>query len=248
MNAFSDILTAIGLFVILFAAFETGFRAGRKARGEGEGSGGQIGAIQGAVLGLLGLLLAFTFAAAGTRFFERQDLITTEANAIGTATLRADLLAEPHRSSLRNTLQEYTQRRVELSSRLRTGIVPSELAEIDAQLERIWAAAIAGVNDRPNTIVGVLPPVNDVIDLHTSRLSASRKKLPLLVWGVLIGCSLLAQGVMGYGAGVGRHRRAPLTISLTLLVGASLWITYDLDNPRGGLLRLNDAPLQALKF
>jgi hypothetical protein len=42
----------------------------------------QVGPIQGAILGLLGLLLAFSFAATGARFLEWQDLIVQEANAI----------------------------------------------------------------------------------------------------------------------------------------------------------------------
>ena len=51
------------------------------------------------------MLLAFSFAAAGARFLERQDLIVQEANAIGTAYLRADLLDEPYRSELRAALK-----------------------------------------------------------------------------------------------------------------------------------------------
>ena len=97
-------------------------------------------------------------------------------------------------------------------------------------------------------MLGVLPPINDVIDLHSTRIAAGRKHLPGLVVGLLIACSLLALAVIGYGGGIGGHRRAPLTVSLTLLIGLSLWITIDLDHPRAGLLRLSDDPLRALRF
>jgi hypothetical protein len=90
--------------------------------------------------------------------------------------------------------------------------------------------------------------VNDVIDLHTTRLAAGRKRIPVLIMAVLIASSLLAMAVIGYGSGIGGRRRPALTISLTLVVGASLWITYDLDHPRAGILQLNDAPLRALRF
>ena len=103
-----DLSVAAGLVVLLLAALEAGFRAGRRAASEADGrSSGQVGAVQGALLGLLGLLLAFSFAAAGGRFLEKQDLIVQEANAIGTAWLRADLLEEPHRSELRAALQRF---------------------------------------------------------------------------------------------------------------------------------------------
>jgi hypothetical protein len=97
-------------------------------------------------------------------------------------------------------------------------------------------------------ILGVLVPVNEVIDLHSTRLAAGRKHLPRPVMGLLIVCSMLATGVIGYGCGLGGRRRAPLTVSLAILIGMALWITVDLDHPRAGLLRLSDAPLEALKL
>jgi len=97
-------------------------------------------------------------------------------------------------------------------------------------------------------MMGVLPPVNEVIDLHATRLAAGYKHVPSLVMGLLVSCSALAIGVIGYACGLGRRRRVPLTMSLAVLVGAALWITIDLDHPRAGLLILNDAPLKALRF
>jgi hypothetical protein len=244
-----EALVAAGLLALLLVALEGGFRAGCRAVREGDtAASGQVGAVQGAVLGLLGLLLAFSFAAAGARFLERQDLIVAEANAIGTSFLRADLLDEPERSQLRAALERYTQHRLELSARLARGLQPSDLAEIGRLHAGIWSAAVAGVRARPAAMVSVLPPVNEVIDLHSIRLAAGRKHLPSLVLGMLIASSALAVAVIGYGCGLAGRRRAPMTVSLALLIGAGLWITIDLDHPRGGLMRLSDAPLQALGF
>ncbi len=241
---------AAGLLALLSLALELGFRSGRRASAKEPDAraAGQVGAIQGAVLGLLGLLLAFSFSAAGARFLERQDLIVQEANAIGTATLRADLLEAPHASALRAALRRYTEHRIAVAGHLRTGLEPDDVAEVDRLQADIWRAATAGIAPRPEAILGVLPPVNDVLDLHSLRLAAGRKHLPLLVLGLLIACSGLAMAVIGFGCGLGGRRRAPLTVSLTLLIGATLWITIDLDHPRAGLLQLSDAPLRALKF
>ncbi|HXK22195.1 MAG TPA: hypothetical protein VMS55_05900 [Myxococcota bacterium] len=54
--------------------------------------------------------------------------------------------------------------------------------------------------------------------------------------------------MIGYGCGVGENRRAPMSLSLTLLISLALWITIDLDYPRRGMIRLSDAPLEALRF
>jgi hypothetical protein len=244
-----DLSIAVGLFGALLVALEIGFRFGRRAAGESDTrAAGQVGAVQGAVLGLLGLLLAFSFAAAGGRFLERQDLIVEEANAIGTASLRADVLDEPHRSDLRAALKRYTEHRLELSGQLRTGLGSEAAVEIERLQARIWAAARAGVAAKPAATLAVLPPVNEVIDLHSTRVAAGRKHLPTLVMGLLVACSLLAITVIGYGCGLGGHRRAALTVPLAFLIGTALWITIDLDHPRAGLMRLSDAPLEALKF
>ena len=48
--------------------------------------------MEGVIFGLLSLLIAFTFSGAASRFERRRDLIVQEANAIGTAYLRIDLL------------------------------------------------------------------------------------------------------------------------------------------------------------
>src|SRR5690242_12223505 len=107
MALLSDLLVALALLILFLIALELGFRRGRRAAAADPQASPQVSAVLGALLGLLGLLLAFSFAAAGTRFLERQDLIVTEANAIGTAYLRADMLSAPHREALRTALKDY---------------------------------------------------------------------------------------------------------------------------------------------
>ena len=244
-----DVAMAAGLFALLLVVLECGYRAGRReARDAHPVAGAQIGTIQGAVLGLLGLLLAFSFAAAGSRFLERQDLITQEANSIGTAYLRADLLEPPHRADLRAALRRYTEHRVAASARLRGIPDPAVLAEVERLHAEIWRAASAGVAARPAVALAVLGPVNEVIDLHATRIAAGRKHLPLPVTFLLVTCSMLAIGVIGYGNGLGGERVAPLTVPLAFLIGSALWITIDLDHPRAGLIRLSDAPLADLRL
>jgi hypothetical protein len=87
-----------------------------------------------------------------------------------------------------------------------------------------------------------------VINLHTTRLAAARKHLPLPVMSLLIGCSALSIGVIGFGCGLSGQRSRMMTGALVLLITATLWITVDLDHPRAGLLQLNDAPLAELNL
>lgn len=249
MLLLEDLAIAFGLFALLLAALEAGFQRGRRSlQDRDDGSSAQIGSIQGAILGMLGLLLAFSFAAASARFLERQDLIVREANAIRTSYLRADLLDEPQRSELRAALQSYTEHRIAVFAGRPGGVDPGALAEVERLHERIWRGAVGGVTGRLAVAQAVLTPINDVIELHATRLAAARKHIPGLVLALLIACSALALAVIGYGSGLGGRRRVPLTLSLALLISAALWITIDLDYPRRGLIRLSDAPLQQLHF
>jgi hypothetical protein len=64
------------------------------------------------MLGLLAFLLAFTFGMAASRFELRRELVLDEANAIGTAYLRAALVPEPHRTEIRTFLRDYVDSRL----------------------------------------------------------------------------------------------------------------------------------------
>jgi hypothetical protein len=62
-------------------------------------------------------LVGFAFSGAASRLTNRIDLIVKEANALGTAYLRADTIAEPQRGKLKAALKEYCADRVTLLSR-----------------------------------------------------------------------------------------------------------------------------------
>src|SRR5205085_6832202 len=89
-------------------------RRAKRAERESEPSIAQEGYLLGGVLGLLALMLAFTFGMALNRYEARRQLVTQEANAIGTAYLRAQLLDEPYRGSLSKLLVVYTENRIRL--------------------------------------------------------------------------------------------------------------------------------------
>lgn len=247
MIVLQELGSSVVLLLLLGASLEIGFRVGkRSAAGREMPEGPNLGAIQGAILGLLALLLGFSFAGAAARFMERQDLIVKESSAIGTAYLRADLLGEPHRSELRSSLAEYVEHRLRVSATLRQGLAEESKAEIDGFHARIWKAARDGVAERPATMEVVLLPVNELIDLHTARLAASRKHLPPLVLGLLVASSAMSMGVIGYGCGLTRQRSLIMAGSLAFLIGISLWTTIDLDHPRSGVIQLSDTTLREL--
>lgn len=242
-----EVVTFVGLTGSVLGVMEWSYRVGRGHRESHSADRGQLGTIQGAILGLLALLLGFAFAGASARFVERQDVIVSEANAIGTAYLRADLLPTPHDQQLRDVLRRYTDVRIEFfeDNRLRHwSEIQAETARLHAEM---WSIAQHSAAEQPLLAMTVLPPVNEVIDLHTTRVAAMRRHLPLVIMALLVVCAWIAIATVGYGCGLGGQRTFWATTALGLLIALVLWITFDLDYPRRGLIRINQQPILELR-
>lgn len=98
----------------LLAALEGGYRVSlrrckRREEQDGEDGGGSLELTS--MFALLGLILAFTYAFTVSRHEGRRQAMIAEANALGTALLRAGLVAEPGRGELRRALLEYARTR-----------------------------------------------------------------------------------------------------------------------------------------
>jgi len=106
--AMMTILAFSGFLLAMLAVCELGRRFGmaRIAR-DPDGLAKGMGAADGAVFALLGLLLAFTFSGAASRFEDRRHLVTAEANAIGTAYLRVDLLSPAVQPAMKDLFRRY---------------------------------------------------------------------------------------------------------------------------------------------
>ena len=103
----------------------------------------------------------------------------------------------------------------------------------------------------PPDLHRVREPVADVADMllesETPPQHDELRRLPKVVLGLLIACSMLSMAVIGYGCAIGGGTRRPwLNASLAVLMAATLWTTIDLDHPRAGVIRLSDAPLEQL--
>src|SRR6185295_11481877 len=101
---------ALGLSLAMIGLMLTGRRIGKSVKDEST-KPANVGAIEGAVFALLGLLIAFTFSSGISRFESRRQLIVEEANYIGTAFLRIDLLPQEEQPEMRNLFRSYLDSR-----------------------------------------------------------------------------------------------------------------------------------------
>ena len=234
------LLMAAGAGQLLRRAQE---RRARRKNSESEPSVAQEGYLLSSALGLLGLLLAFSFGMVLNRYEARRELVTTEANAIGTAYLRAQLLDEPHRSRLSNLLISYTDNRIKLA----TADDPKPyFAANDRLLTEIWAA----VSDARESALShglttaLLITFNEVIDLDTERKIAWRLRVPTEVLFLLLVFLAVTAGVVGHQVDGPRGKRAALV--LFALLAVSITVITDINRPMAGRARESQEAMRML--
>ena len=235
------IIIFLASIVALVAASEMGHRLGLRAAGEAN-----VSTLEASVLGLLALMLSFTFAMALTRFDARRDALLNEANAIGTAALRAGLLPAPHAAESLKLFRDYVQVRLDLTKR-----VPTQ-AEFDAAIARsneiqtaLWRQAKAAMaKDNAMAPTGLyIQALNETFDNQEKRLTAFRTRVPSIVLMALYGISIVAIGFAAYASGLERRRwRLPVYVT-ALLVAAVILLIQDIDRPSGGFVAVSQQPM-----
>src|SRR5262245_44997479 len=108
-------LIAVSVFIALVVCLEIGYRIGTKRVKTIPSAFEGFGAIEGAVFGIFGLLLSLSFFGASTRLDARRQLIVTEANAIGSAYMRVDVLPNVEQPEVRRLFREYLDERIRIS-------------------------------------------------------------------------------------------------------------------------------------
>ena len=226
-----------------------GIRVGRRIRGRlSDGERTQLYGMQASLLGLLALLLGFSFAMAETRFDLRKQLVIDESNAIGTARLRAGVIGDERAQRMQRLLDDYVAARLR-GHRARDDAGLQRAIDESVRLQReLWAGVTGLARERPQSLpVSLLmQSVNEVIDLHTKRVAAGRNHVPAPVLVMLLAVAAVTMGWVGAGVGVGQRRGAATTLVLSLLVSLVVGVIVDLDQPRGGLIRVSQTPLTEL--
>ena len=151
-----SLLFGIALFLGMLILLEIGWRIGiRRWAKDPEGARAGVGTVEGAVFALLGLLIAFTFSAAASRFDARRQLIIEETNDIGTAYLRLDLLPAEAQPGLREKFREYVDARLEVYRKLPDIAAAKEERTYQGQPA---AGGKSGANRLPPAEPRALPP------------------------------------------------------------------------------------------
>jgi hypothetical protein len=222
-----------------------GVVAGRRLRAHADTLREPFGVLQAALLGLVALILAFGLTLAVGRYDARRAAVVETANAIGTTYLRAQMLQEPMRTRSLEQLERYTDVTIRLSES-----VPGSQAARDAiadgeRLQRtLWRLAGEALARSPTDSAPCLyvETLNEMIDMQTVQVSALNNRVPNAVLTVEVLGASVALGLLALYLAI--LARGVLSVVLAAaFVSVLLLITFDLDRPVRGLVRVPDTSL-----
>jgi hypothetical protein len=234
-------LVAITLFILLITFYFLGYRLRtRTLKKTTEHTVEDLGAINGTLLGLLALLLAFTFGMSNSRYDTRRQLVIEEANNIGTVILRTDIYPDSIRSLLRNHLRDYVDARIAF---YQAGMnIEKTVAEYNRASEignKIWslAAAYARVDDITTRTSELIPALNAMIDVTTTRRAAGEATIPDSIMYFLFALCLCSSFLLGYDR---KNKFDWIVVTgFALMLSATVFTIIDLDRPRSGLIDMD---------
>lgn len=245
----SGLIAAILLVSMVAAMFGGRALAGRRARRTSEEGKSQTLAVQGSLLAILGLLLGFTFSLALGRYDTRSQAVVDEANAIGTAWLRTDLLPEGAREEARALMVKYTE------FRAKAGEVPAHqearrsgmVATAQKTFDQLWALSAATARDERGPVaLAFTNSLNDMIDQLSARDAAIGRHVPEPVLLLLYGTFILLGWVLGLASAQTGVRPGPAVYAMLVLIVGLVFVIIDLDRPRRGIIEVDQGPIRSL--
>jgi CDP-diglyceride synthetase len=241
--AWSVLAFGFVLFLLQLGAHEIGYRFGRRRAAGGAAPAESVGVVVGGMLALLAFVLALTLSFANNSFSERRAGTLAEANAIGTAWLRAQAIGGPRGSEIARLLEQYTQLRIAF---VRADNDPAELDDLNRRTNalqtEIWGHASAIARERTDpVVVSLMAALNDTFDMTTATRFAYALRLPPQLSWLLFAMALMSMAALGYQVGLRGNPSHALAALLTLMWTAVIVDILDLATPRIGALRTSAA-------
>lgn len=227
-------LLVISLLLALFGARAVGRRRGAKEQAEG------LTSLEAMASGLVGLLLAFNFSFAQSRFDDREKQIVREADAIGTTFLRCSVLDDDSRRTCREHLRDYAKARIAAYAAYARSDMPSLAALLDNGdriQNELWSMVTSKVRENPDVPHAlVMTTLNELIDLDADRRASIRIVVPPAVTiAIMLACLAWAM-LLGYSSGVQRRTSWTGWVFVSVLMGVVFGVALDLDRPATGLV------------
>jgi len=194
------VLLALFSFAVMVAVAHAGAWMGGRRAVEPE-TREQFGVVPAATLNVLGLIIGFTFSMARNRYDQRKNYAEAEANAIGTACLRADLLGAEDAGKVRALLRRYLALRIVFYLDHDEAQLHSLATETDRMEDALWSAVRPAAQSQPNAVVALaVAGMNDVLNSEGYTKAAWWNRIPFAAWSLIPAVALCCNALVGLGA------------------------------------------------
>jgi hypothetical protein len=233
------------LFLAQIGLRELGFWAGRRRAATRQGDGEGVGLLINPMLGLLSFVLALTLAFANARFDERRSGALTEANAIGTAWLRATAIGGEQGQAIAGRLEEYAQARADFVRATGHEAATESINQRTAELQSdIWRHLAIMLRETPGPVAAtMMTALNETFDASNAQRFAYEYRHPQQLSWLLLGMILLSMAALGFQLGLGKKQYRSLSILL-----AALWTIVTIDIIDLGTARIGAIRTDALVY
>ena len=233
-------LFVLCLFAGMLVCLEIGRRIGLRRSGQGSTRAG-LSIIEGGFFGLFSLLIAFSFSDAAGRFDQRRALIVEEVNDIGTAYLRIDLLSPEAQPAMRDLFRKYLQSRQAIYRKLPDiDAAKEELAKSGVLQSQIWSQAVEssrlGTHVHPDAGKLLMPAINEMIDITTTRTLAAYTHPPLIIFGLLFVLGLICAAICGQSLAAINPTPWAHILGFALITCISIFVILEIEYPRLGFI------------
>lgn len=202
------------------------------------------------VCALMGLLIAFSFYGAATRFYERERAVMDNVNAVE-KTHRQMLLLPPRvREPLHHDLRAYVACRLEIASHGLTLATLEQSNRCEALQYALIDKTVSLMDSNQDALGGrsavyLTFALSDMAATWTAHKMAVQRHLHPAVYLLLLEVALVASVLIGYAS----HPEPRSWLhqgSFALVVMSALYVIIDMEFPRVGLIRIT-APEQLLQ-
>jgi len=223
----------------MLICLEVGRRLGKRSLAtDSQGLVPGAGAVQGAIFSLFGLLVGFTFSGAPARLDDRKHMIQNEANAIGTAYLRLDLLPPSSQAGMRELFRNYLDSRLGAFRKLPDiQAAEAELSKSEKLQSDIWKQALVAAHspDRdPDALKLLVPSLNEMFDVASTRTTYSMIHPPLTIFALLFLLALVCSVLAGYGMAGSKRRGWLYIVAFAVVYVVSVYVILEVEYPRMG--------------
>lgn len=199
-----------------------------------------LGPVQTSIFALMGLLLAFTFSMSASKFDERRKIMEEEINTIGTSILRTHMYNDSLREKFRLAFNAYIDTRIEYYEAVHEDEIEIALKKADSASLQIWKIAVDHAREPINLIrsAQMIPSLNQMIDIVTTREAARRAKTPPLIMACLLIMVLISSFLAGF-AYKGTSKSYSVILAFALVTTIALYLIMEFDRPWKGLINLD---------